>query len=60
MLLALELFAFALAWWLELYLVARNPCRPLLRRAAAGLLAYALALAVAAFGCDVRAIADSR
>jgi len=49
MLLALELFAFALAWWLGLYLVARNPRRPLLRRAAAGLLAYALALAVAAF-----------
>ncbi|MBW4716562.1 hypothetical protein [Saccharothrix obliqua] len=38
--------AFGLAWWLGLYLVARNPRRPLLRRAAVGLLAYAVALAL--------------
>lgn len=44
----MEVFAFAVAWWLGLYLLARNPRRPLLRRAAAGLLAYAVALAVAA------------
>lgn len=46
--LALELFAFAVAWWLGLYLLARNPRRPILRRAAAGLLAYAVALALGA------------
>ena len=46
--LALELFAFAVAWWLGLYLLARNPRRPLLRRAAAGLLAYAVTLALGA------------
>jgi hypothetical protein len=40
------LLAFGLAWWLGLYLIARNPSRPLLRRAGLGLLAYALALAL--------------
>ncbi|MEV0680328.1 hypothetical protein AB0I60_27810 [Actinosynnema sp. NPDC050436] len=38
--------AFGLAWWLGLYLVARNPGKPVLRRASAGLLAYAAALAL--------------
>lgn len=36
---------FALAWWFGCYLVARDPARPALRRAAAGLSAYALAVA---------------
>ncbi|MEU4803603.1 hypothetical protein [Actinosynnema sp. NPDC023587] len=38
--------AFGLAWWLGLYLVARNPRKPVLHRAAAGLVAYAAALAL--------------
>ncbi|MTE12956.1 hypothetical protein [Nocardia aurantiaca] len=33
--------AFGVAWWLGLYLLARDPRKPLLRRAAAGLLAFA-------------------
>ena len=37
--------AFGFAWWLGLYLLARDPAKPTLRRAGAGLLAYALALA---------------
>ena len=37
---------FAVAWWLGLYLLARDPAKPALRRAGAGLLSYALALAV--------------
>ncbi len=37
---------FALAWWLGLYLVARDPRKPLLHRAGAGLLGYAVALAL--------------
>ncbi|HEU4422134.1 MAG TPA: hypothetical protein VFR67_06290 [Pilimelia sp.] len=45
---ALAVAAFGLAWWLGLYLLARDPRRPLLRRAGAGLLAYALAVACAA------------
>lgn len=45
---ALAVIAFGLAWWLGLYVVARNPHRPALRRTGAGLLAYALALACAA------------
>jgi hypothetical protein len=36
---------FALAWWLGCYLIARDPARPVLRRAAAALLGYALAVA---------------
>jgi hypothetical protein len=43
--LALTTVAFGIAWWLGLYLIARDPRSPLLRRAGAGLLAYALALA---------------
>lgn len=38
--------AFGLAWWLGLYLLVRDPRKPLLRRTAAGLLAYAAALAL--------------
>ncbi len=37
--------AFGLAWWLGLYLLARDPAKATLRRAGLGLLAYALALA---------------
>jgi hypothetical protein len=43
--LALEVITFGFAWWLGLYLLARDPARPLLRRAGLGLVAYALALA---------------
>jgi hypothetical protein len=38
--------AFALAWWLACYLVGRDPSRPVLRRAAAALAAYAAAVAI--------------
>lgn len=37
--------AFGFAWWLGLYLLARDPRKPTLRRAGAGLLCYGLALA---------------
>jgi hypothetical protein len=37
--------AFALTWWLGCYLVGRDPSRPVLWRAAAGLVAYAVAIA---------------
>lgn len=43
--LAAGVLAAGLAWWLGLYLVARDPHRALLRRAGGGLLIYALALA---------------
>jgi hypothetical protein len=43
--LTLTTVAFAIAWWLGLYLIARDPRSALLRRAGLGLLAYALALA---------------
>jgi len=48
--LALEILIFGFAWWLGLYLLARNPARPLLRRAGLGLTIYALALAAALLG----------
>ncbi|MGW4245891.1 hypothetical protein [Nocardia sp. NPDC004722] len=35
---------FGVAWWLGLYLLARDPRKPLLRRAAVGLLVYAAAV----------------
>lgn len=35
---------FAVAWWLGLYLLARNPADPVLRLAGLGLLSYGLAL----------------
>jgi hypothetical protein len=42
---ALAILTCALAWWLGLYLVGRDPARPLLRRAGLGMAFYALALA---------------
>lgn len=42
--LILTVTAFGLAWWLGLYLIARNPRKPLLRRVGFGLCAYALAM----------------
>lgn len=38
--------AFGIAWWLGLYLLARDPGKPVLRRAGLGLLGYAAALVV--------------
>jgi hypothetical protein len=46
----LTVLPFGIAWWLGLYLLARDPAKPTLRRAGAGLLSYALALVVAAPG----------
>jgi len=43
--LAVSVVGFATAWWLGCYLLSRDPRKPLLRRTAAGLLAYAVALA---------------
>jgi hypothetical protein len=42
---AIAVPAFALTWWLGCYLMARDPRRPVLRRAATGLAAYAVAVA---------------
>jgi hypothetical protein len=41
----IALVAFAIAWWLGLYLLARDARKPVLLRAGLGLLGYALALA---------------
>lgn len=41
---ALVVTAFGIAWWLGLYLLARDPGKPVLRRAGLGLLGYAAAL----------------
>lgn len=41
----LTVVAFGFAWWLGLYLLARDPRKPTLWRAGLGLLAYGLALA---------------
>jgi hypothetical protein len=49
-LLILELLAFALAWWLGLYLLSRDLANPLLRFAGLGLVAYALGLAADVLG----------
>lgn len=46
----LDLLTFAVACWLGLYLLVRNPSKVLLRRAAYGLLAYALALTAIRLG----------
>jgi hypothetical protein len=46
----LKVLTFGFAWWLGLYLLARDPERPLLRRSGLGLAAYALALAVGLLG----------
>lgn len=45
MMLVLTTVAFGIAWWLGLYLIARDPRSPVLLRAGLGLLVYALALA---------------
>ncbi len=42
---ALAVPAFALTWWLAGYLIGRDPGRPALRWASAGLVAYAIAVA---------------
>jgi hypothetical protein len=44
MILTFATIAFGLAWWLGMYLIARDLRKPLLRRVGLGLLAYALAL----------------
>ncbi|GAB3431659.1 hypothetical protein [Actinophytocola sediminis] len=46
----LDVVAFGVAWWLGLYLIARDPTKPTLRRAGAGLLSYALAIVVDGLG----------
>ncbi len=46
--LALSAVVFAIAWWLGLYLAARDLTKPVLRTAAVGLVGYALAMAVEA------------
>ena len=43
---AIAVPAFALTWWLACYLVGRDPARPVLRRAALALAAYAVGVAV--------------
>src|SRR5579859_6271605 len=43
--LGLNIVVFGLAWWLGLYILAREPARLPVRRAGVGLVAYALALA---------------
>ena len=43
----ITVLAFGFAWWLGLYLLARDPAKPTLRRAGIGLLGYALTLATA-------------
>jgi hypothetical protein len=40
-----DVVTFGLAWWLGLYLLTRDPRKPLLNRAGIGLMIYALALA---------------
>lgn len=42
--------AFGIAWWLGLYLLARDPGKPVLRRAGFGLCSYAAALVVDQLG----------
>jgi hypothetical protein len=46
----LSVVAFGVAWWLGLYLLARGPGKPVLRRAGAGLFGYAAALVVDQLG----------
>ncbi|MCC8245817.1 hypothetical protein [Saccharothrix luteola] len=41
---AVSVVTFGLAWWLGLYLLVRDPRKPLLQRASIGLLAYALVI----------------
>jgi hypothetical protein len=49
---AIAVPAFALTWWLACYLLGRDPARPALRRAAAALAVYALAMAAWAVAPD--------
>jgi hypothetical protein len=49
----LSVIAFGVAWWLGLYLLARGPAKPTLRRAGIGLVGYALALATDGIGNDL-------
>ncbi len=49
----LSVIAFGVAWWLGLYLFARGPAKPTLRRAGIGLIGYALALATDGLGNDL-------
>ncbi|HEY0639661.1 MAG TPA: hypothetical protein VGD67_18595, partial [Pseudonocardiaceae bacterium] len=46
--LVLSVVVFGLAWWLGLYLLARDPAKPVLRHAGLGLLGYAAAVAAEA------------
>jgi hypothetical protein len=43
---ALSAFVFSLSWWLGLYLLARNPRKPVLALAAVGLCSFATAVAL--------------
>ncbi|MGB3483401.1 MAG: hypothetical protein WBB07_14450, partial [Mycobacterium sp.] len=43
---ALSAVVFALSWWLGLYLLARNPRKPVLALAAAGLCSFAVVVAL--------------
>lgn len=51
--LLVALVASSVAWWLGLYLLARDTTDAALRRAGLGLVAYALALAFAPFGGNI-------
>ncbi len=53
--LAAAVGAFGVAWWLGLYLIARDPAKPILRRTAYGLLGYSLVIACEALIPTVRA-----
>lgn len=57
---AILVAAFGLAWWLGLYLVARDPRKPILRRAGGGLVGYALVLAAEGLAMAVRGEAERR
>jgi hypothetical protein len=48
----ISVVAFGFAWWLGLYLLARDATKPTLRRAGIGLLGYAMALATAGLRDD--------
>jgi len=53
----ISIVAFGFAWWLGLYLLARDVTKPVLLRAGIGLLGYALALATADLRDDHPALA---
>jgi hypothetical protein len=58
--LALSAVVFGLAWWLGLYLAARDPGKPVLLLAAAGLAGYALTVAVEALRLTTSSVALGR